>query len=171
MAAVSGLLLLAIAGCKSPTTTDTTSSLTVTNSCGAKIDVYLDGSLKATIDVATSGTISNIIAGSHHLEAKKSDNGVLFFSVTITISASTSNSVTVSGVASLSITNLYGEILGIYLDDFWMGDIGDQITQALHSITFGTHVFTAKTKTAGTDAATITIDVTDPIEYTWTITK
>jgi len=171
MAVLSALLLLAVVGCKSPTTTDTTSSITITNSCGAKIDVYLDGLLKTTIDVGASGTISNITAGSYHLEAKKSDNGVLFFSVTITISASTSNSVTVTGVASLLITNLYGEILGIYLDGIWMGDIGDQITQTLHSITFGTHIFAATTKTGGTVAATITIDVTDVIEYTWTITK
>ncbi|MGA2533422.1 MAG: hypothetical protein ABSG19_10345 [Candidatus Aminicenantales bacterium] len=170
-AAVSGLLLLAMVGCKSPTSTDTVSSLTITNSSGAKIDVYLDGTAKLSIDADASGTIQNIVAGSHLLEAKKSDSGALFFSVTMTITASTSNTVTIGGGASLRITNLYGEILSIFLDDSWMGDIGDQISATLLQITFGTHVFTAKTKTDGTVAATITINVTDAIEYTWTITK
>ncbi len=171
MAAVSGLLLLAVIGCKSSTTPDTTSTMTITNTCGAKVDVYLDGTLKATIENAAQATISNIIAGSHLLEAKTSDTGVLVTSVTLTIQASTTTSVSLYGPASVRITNLYGEILGIYVDDIWEGDIGDQITQTLHFITFGSHVFTAKKKTDATVAATVTINVTDVIEYTWTITQ
>lgn len=171
MAAVSGLLLLTFIGCKSPTSSDTTSSIVVTNSCGATIDVYLDGTLKVTIENGSDNTILNVAAGSHLLEAKKSDTGVLISSLTLTITASSSTSVTFEGPASLRITNLYGEILGIYMDDQWAGDIGDQITQTMHKVTFGTHVFTGKTKTDGTVVATVTIDVTEAIEYTWTITK
>jgi hypothetical protein len=170
MAVVSGLLLLAVIGCKSPTTTDTTSTITITNGCGAKVDVYLDGTLKVTIEKAIQGTVSNVIAGSHLIEAKTSDTGVLVASITLTIKASTNTSVSLYGPASVSITNLYGEILGIYLDDIWVGDIGDQITQTLNRITLGSHVLTAKKKTDGTVAATVTINVTDAIVYTWTIT-
>lgn len=171
MAALSGLLLLAVIGCKSPTTTDTTSSIIVTNSCGAKVDVYLDGTVKATIETAAQATISNVAPGSHLLEAKTSDTGILVTSLTLTVKAATSISLSVDGPASVRIANLYGEILGVYVEDVWAGDIGDQITQTLHFISFGTHVFTAKTKTDGTVAATITINVTDAIEYVWTITK
>jgi len=171
MAVVSGLLLLNVIGCKSSTTTDTTSSIIVTNACGAKVDLYLDGTSKATIDIGAEATISGVVAGSHLLEAKTSDTGILVTSLTLTIKASTSASLSIDGPASVRITNLYGEILGIYADDNWAGDIGDQITQTLHFITFGAHVFTAKTKTDGTVAATFTITVTDVIEYTWTITK
>lgn len=171
MAVVSGLLLLAVIGCKSSTTPDTTSTITISNGCGAKVDVYLDGTLKVTIENIVQGTISNVIAGSHLLEAKTSDTGVLVASITLTILASTTTSVSLYGPASVSITNLYGEILGIYVDDIWAGDIGDQITQTLNHITFGSHVLTAKTKTDGTVAATTTLNVTDAIEYAWTITK
>ena len=171
IAVMSGLLLLAVAGCKSATTPDTTSTITITNGCGAKVDVFLDGTLKVTVENIVQGTISNIVAGSHLLEAKTSDTSVLVASVTLTIKASTTTSVSLYGPASVSITNLYGEILGIYVDDVWEGDIGDQITQTLHSITFGSHVLTAKTKTDGTVAATTTLNVTDAIEYAWTITK
>ncbi len=170
-AAISGLLLLTVIGCKSPTTTDTASSIIVTNACGAKVDLYMDGALKTSIETGLDATISNVVAGSHLLEAKKSDTGVLITSLTLTIKASTSTSVSIDGPASVRITNLYGEILGIYVDDNWAGDIGDQITQTLHFITFGSHVFTAKTKTDGTVAATVTIDVTDAIEYIWSITR
>jgi hypothetical protein len=172
VAAVSGLLLLTLIGCKSPANpTDTTSSIVVTNYCGAKIDVYLDGTSKLTIENGSNDTILNVAAGSHLLEAKTTDTGILVDSETLTITASTSTSVTIAGPASLRITNLYGEILGIYIDDLWVGDIGDQITQIMHKVTFGSHVFTGKTKAAGTVVATVTIDFTDAIEYTWTITK
>jgi hypothetical protein len=171
MAALSGLLLLTFIGCKSPTSSDTTSSIVVNNSCGAKIDVYLDGTLKTTIENGSNATISSITAGSHQLEAKKSDTGVLIISLTLTIKASTSTTVTIRGPASLRITNLYGEILSIYMGDELVGDIGDQITQILPKVAFGAHVLSGKKKTDGTVAATVTIDVTDAIEYTWTITK
>jgi hypothetical protein len=171
MALLSGLLLLAVIGCKSTTTTDTTSSINVTNSCGAKVDIYLDGLKKATIDIDLQATISGIVAGSHLLEAKTTDTGILVTSLTLTIKASATTSLSIDGPASVRITNLYGEILGIYVDDNWAGDIGDQITQTLHFITFGSHVFTAKKKTDATVAATVTITVTDAVEYTWTITK
>lgn len=171
MAVLSGLLLLAVIACKSPTTTDTTSTITVSNACGAKVDLFLDGTKKATIDVAAQATISNVVAGSHLLEARTSDTGVLVTSLTLTIKAATTTSLSINGPASVRITNLYGEILSIYIGTIWMGDIGDQITQTLDSITFGSHVFTAKKKTDATVAATVTINVTDAIEYTWTITK
>ena len=170
LAVLSGLLSLAVIGCKSPTTTDATSSIAITNACGAKVDIYMDGLLKTSIDTAAQATISNVVAGSHLFEAKTTDTGVLVTSLTLTIEAASSTTLSINGPASLSITNLYGEILGIYEDDNWAGDIGDQITQTLHFITFGSHVFTAKKKTDGTVVATVTINVTDAIVYTWSIT-
>lgn len=170
LAVLSGLVLLATAGCKSPTTTETTSSIAISNACGAKVDVFLDGTLKVAIDTAAQATISNVVAGSHLIEAKTTDTGILTMSLRLTIQAGTTTTLSINGPASLAITNLYGEILSIYADEIWVGDIGDQITQTLRFITFGSHVYTAKKKTDGTVAATVTIIVTDAIVYTWTIT-
>ncbi|MGA2361545.1 MAG: hypothetical protein ABSG73_03705 [Candidatus Aminicenantales bacterium] len=170
MAALAGLLWLSSVSCKSSTSSSTTGTITVTNSCGATIIVYLDGTSRATIETGSSDTIESVTIGSHLLEAKKSDTGVLINSRTLTVTTS-GVSVTIGGAASLRVTNQYGEILRIYLDASYLGDIGDQITQTIPYITFASHVFTAETKTSTTVVATITIDVTDVTQYTWTITK
>ncbi|MGD1008828.1 MAG: hypothetical protein ABR951_01615 [Candidatus Aminicenantales bacterium] len=170
MAAMLGLFWLSSVSCKSPTSS-TTATITVINSCGATIILYLDGTQKATVESGSSDTLESITVGSHLIEAKKSDTGVLVSSKTVTVTAGAAVSVTIPGPASLRVTNQYGELLSIYLDGTYLGDIGDQITQTVLSITFGTHVFTAETKTSTTVVATVTINVTDVTTYTWTITQ
>jgi hypothetical protein len=171
MAALAGLLWLSAVSCKSTTSSDTAATITITNSCGATIVVYLDGTSRATIANGSSDTIESVTVGSHLLEVKTSGTGLLLRSETLTITASSSTSVTVLGAASLRVTNQYGEILRIYVDAAYLGDIGDQLTQTIPHLTFGSHVFTAYPKTEATEVATITINVTDVTEYTWTITK
>jgi hypothetical protein len=172
LAALSGILFLSFVGCKGSTSpTSTTSNINVTNSCGATIMVYLDGALKATIENAANATIDNVAEGSRLVEAKKADTGVLISSKTIEIAKGTAYYVTIEGIVNVIVTNQYGEILGIYADSYYVGDIGDQITQNIPKVAFGSHVFEAKTKTDGTVVATTTIDVTDVIDYSWTITK
>lgn len=172
MATLSGILILSLAGCKGSTTpSSTTSTIVVNNNCGATIMVYVDGTLKATIDDEAYATIDNVAEGSRLVEAKKADTGLLLTSSTLTIKVSTTTSMTVEGIAILHVTNQYGEILSIFQDTAYVGDIGDQITQNLSKVKFGTHTYEAKKKTDATVVATITFDVTDILEYSWTITK
>jgi hypothetical protein len=166
-----GLLLLSSAGCKHSTTPESTlSDIVVTNSCGASINVYLDGTQKATIDIGAQATVSNVAAGSHLVEAKKGDNGAVVLSTTVQIEASTTTYVTVEGAATVRVTNQYGEILGIYDGDSYVGDIGNQITQDILKVTFGSHDYKAEKKTDGTVVSEVTIDVADVTIYTWIIT-
>jgi hypothetical protein len=169
LAAMAGLFWLSAVSCKSPTSS-TTATITVINSCGAAIILYLDGTMKATVENGSSDTLEGVSVGSHLIEAKKSDTGVLVSSKTLTVAAGAALSVTIQGPASLRVTNQYGELLSIYEDGNYLGDIGDQITQTILNITFASHVFTAETKTSTTVVATLTINVTDVATYTWTIT-
>ncbi|MDH4271116.1 MAG: hypothetical protein OEW18_03970 [Candidatus Aminicenantes bacterium] len=170
--ALAGILTLLGVSCKSNSSAETgLSSITVTNKCGLKIEVYLDETIRLTLDDLANGTIDNVSLGTHLLEAKKAEGGMEILSMSLTTEADVMYNVTVEGLAKLHVTNQYGEILSIYADDDYLGDIGDQITQTVHKVRFGTHKYEAKTKTDGTVVATITIDVTEPIEYTWVIKK
>jgi hypothetical protein len=171
VAAASVILELVSAGCKDSTGPESTlSSILVTNVCGAAVITYLDGTQKATIENTAQASIDNVAAGSRLLEAKKADDGLLVLTTTITIQASTTTYVTVGGPASVVVTNQYGEVLSIYEDDKYVGDIGDQITQTILHIPFGTHVFQAKKRSDGTVAAELTIIVNDLSDHTWIIT-
>lgn len=169
MAAILGLFWLPSVSCKSPTTS-TTATITVINSCGAAFILYLDGTMKATVESGSSDTLEGVTVGTHVVEAKKSDTGVLVGSKTVTVTAGAAASVTIPGPASLQVSNQYGELLSVYQDGDYLGDIGNQITQTVLNITFGSHVFTAETKTSTTVVATTTVNVTDVATYTWTIT-
>jgi hypothetical protein len=169
--ALATIMSLPAAGCKGSTTPESTvSQITVTNSCGAKIDIFLDGASQASIDDGSSYTIGSVTPGTRLLEVKKSDNGIVLLSTTITVAANLTYSVTVTGVARLTVTNHYGEILSIYVDAAYLGDIGDQLTQTIQKVRFGVHNLEAYKKSDGTIAATTSIEVTDAIEYTWVIT-
>jgi hypothetical protein len=171
IAVVSGMLLMAVAGCKSTTSPESTlSSIVVSNYCGAAVTAYMDGAEKATIENSAEFTINNVAAGSRLIEAKKADSGLLVLTTTLDVKASTTIYVSVTGGASVRVTNQYGEILSIYGDDAYVGDIGNQITQTILKVTFGTHVFQAKKKSDGTVVSELSIDVADLSEYTWTIT-
>lgn len=163
--------MLASAGCKSATSPESTlSSIVVYNYCGATVTPYLDGTAQAEIGNGGSATIGSVTAGSRLIEVKKTDDGLLILTKTLDIAASSTAYVTVEGGASVRVTNQYGEILSIYGDNFYVGDIGDQITQRILKVTFGTHVYQAKKKSDATVVAELTIDVTDLSEHVWTIT-
>jgi hypothetical protein len=171
MAAGSCFLMLASPGCKSSTSPESTvASIVITNNCGASVSVWLDGAEKLIVENLAQDTIGSVAPGSRLLEVKKADDLLLILSQTLDVKASTTTYVTITGGASVRVTNQYGEILSIYDNDMYVGDIGDQITQTIRKVTFGTHVYQAKKKSDGTVAAEITIDVTDLTEYTWTIT-
>jgi hypothetical protein len=165
------LLSLSTAGCKGSTAPEgAVGQITVTNSCGATIDIFLDGARKATIDDGSYYTADSVTPGTHQLEVQKSDNGAVLISTALTVAANAIYSLTVEGVARLTITNHYGEILSIYVDDVYLGDIGDQLTQTVRKVRFGAHDLEAHRKSDDTVVATTSIDVEEAIEYTWVIT-
>jgi hypothetical protein len=169
LVALVGLASLLPAGCKSGTSPSTVGTINITNSSGTTILVYLDGNLELTLDSGAAGTISNVTPGAHELVAKRSDNGFLLDSRTIDVTAGGVYGITINGAASLLITNNYMEILSIYQDQVYIGDIGSQISETLYEISFGTHVYQAESKWNGTVVATTTIDFTNTIQYTWVI--
>jgi hypothetical protein len=171
LVALAAILSLWAAGCKGTTAPESTvGQITVTNSCGAKVDIFLDGASIASIDDGSYYTIDSVTPGARLLEVKKSDNGAVLLATTITVAANAVYSLTVEGNARLTVTNHYGEILSIYVDDGYLGDIGDGLTQTVNKVRFGVHNYEARKKSDGTVAATTTIDVEDTIEYTWVIT-
>lgn len=170
--ALSGILVLFLIGCKSASgPTSTVTSVLIANQCGATVDIYMDGTSKFTLADGANNLIENVSQGSHLFEAKKSDNGNLVYSSTLNILTGSSYSIAVSGAASVLITNRYGEILKIYVNDAYLGDIGDQASQTAARVRFGSYKYSASRKSDGTAVATTNIDVTEVKEYGWIITK
>jgi hypothetical protein len=169
--ALAGCGLVLVGGCKSSTSPETVAqSITVQNSCGATIEVFLDGTLELTVEAATSGTLSDISVGSHLIEARKEETEIILYSETLDFVAGQTYSITIEGQASMRITNDTADILSIYVDSAFLGDIGPGLSQVVHRVSFGEYSLEAKKRSDGTSVATTTIEVTDIMEYDWTIT-
>jgi hypothetical protein len=171
LAALAGLLILAAASCKSSSTSTTEATINVANNSGATVNVYLDGTLKLTLTDAGNSTIENVGAGTRLIEIYTSDSGLLILSKSLTVEVGGNYAVVAEGVGSLRISNAYGEILSIYQDGSYLGDIGDQISLVITKIRFGGHTYEARQRGGTTAVASTTFQVTDASEHSWLIAK
>jgi hypothetical protein len=170
--ALSGILCLSLMGCKkASTTTSVATSVLIANQCGVTVAITMDGVSEFAIADGASDSVENVSQGSHLFEAKKSDTGDLVYSTTLDTLVGTSYTLTVPGPATVLITNRYGEILKIYVDDVYLGDIGDQVSQTVSRVRFGSYKYSASRKSDAKVVATTTVAVTEVKEYGWVITK
>jgi hypothetical protein len=169
LSVLAAVLGLSLGGCKHATTETLASSITIVNSCGAEIDVYMDGALKSTVAVDGQGSIADVPTGSRLLEAKKKGTADLVYSQTLTITAGTNTTFTVSGQAVLRITNNFPDILKIYANATYTGDIGPGLTQSISRVKFGTYAMLAFKRADLTEVASTTIEVTQVQTYDWVI--
>jgi uncharacterized spore protein YtfJ len=171
--AIALVVLAAVSGsCKKNSTgpETLTASVTFSNSCGADMDVFMDGTLQFTVANGQSETITDVLAGSHSFEVRKSDTAGVLYSDTFTVTGGAAYSVTVQGAATISVTNQYGQLLRIFQNNVYIGDIGDGLTQTISRVKFNTYTMEAKLKNEDTVVASTTIVVTDVQDYPWAIT-
>jgi len=73
--------------CKSPNSSNErlTTEVTVYNTCGAVVDVSMDGIFQVSIAIDSYEIIRNVVKGSRLFEAKTTGTGIAVYSVTIDI--------------------------------------------------------------------------------------
>ncbi len=172
-AALLGFFALSFMNCKSPESPDgdLTGRIIAANDCGATVDIYMDGVFKLFLDDKTKFDVASVNLGSYFLEAKLKDTETVVRAATIDVVASAEFYFIIEGPSTLSITNQYGEILKIYMDEEYLGDIGSDLTQTVRKFRFGTHELEAKRRSDGETVASASIEVNEIKEYTWTIVK
>ncbi len=165
-----GILLFALTSCKSPNGIDSNfiATITVTNLCGATVEIYMDDSLIFTIANGFEQVIDNIVKGSHLLEAFKAGTNMLVADEAIDISTSDDYWWEIYGPSRIIVTNKYGETLRIMVNGSYLGDLDDTYSEGISKVTFGEHRLDA-IKSNDDVAASITIDVTEVKDYFWTI--
>lgn len=167
------LLSLTLATCKNPTGADedTEPYITVQNSCGIALDIYMDGTFQFYLNNNEYFYIEKVTPGTHLLEAKKKDTDFLLKSKTVEIEANYSYTWTISSEAQLKITNKYGETLDIYGDGTYQSEVPDQTDALIPSVPYGEHTMEAKKQGGTTVVASVTIDFAEDVVYTWVIQK
>jgi hypothetical protein len=164
------LALTAVPGCKDATTpVANIGSIVAYNYCGMTVDVYLDGVYRTKVADQDYETVVEIPPGSHKIQAFMEDTQNLIAEGTYEVEAAMQYAFYVYGVATITVTNQFGEILRIYMDDVYVGDIGNNITQTIYMVPFGTRALVAKRRSDDTEAATTSIDIVAIADYPWII--
>jgi hypothetical protein len=166
-------LTLSLTTCKNPTSTDTDQEpyITVINSCGIALDIYMDGIFQFYLENNEYYYIQNVSVGSHLLEAKRKGTTILVRSYTADIQESSGYTWTIPSNAALKITNNYGETLDIYGDGTYQSDLTDQTDLLVPSIPYGEHLLEAKVHGGTTVVNSTTLSIYEDITYTWIIKK
>lgn len=165
-----GILLFALTFCKSPSGIDANfeATITVTNLCGATVEIYMDDNLLFSLANGLEQVIDNFVKGSHLMEAFKAGTNMLVASEAIDISTSDDYWWDIFGPSRIIVANKYGETLRIMVNGSYLGDLDDTYSEGITKVTFGEHRLDA-IKSNDDVAASITIDVTEVKDYFWTI--
>jgi hypothetical protein len=166
-----GTVILALAACKSPTSTDASgeADIIVTNDYGTAVDIYMDGEFKFTIGDKWSIEIDDVEIDEHLLEAKQTGTQTLIVSDTIDVAERTDYAWTVDDPPDINIINNSDEIVKIYLDGTYKLEIGEEQDRWIMDVAFGERLIQAFSAETGLEVASITIKVEEYKDYTWTI--
>jgi hypothetical protein len=156
--------------CKSPESPDViTANIFVSNECGLEIDVFMDGVFQFSIEFLYYEVIENVSAGTYEIVAKKKDTEEEIMTDTVVVNASGEIWVSILYSASLKIANEYGETLNIYTNGSLQGELEDKESQVFDNVPYGDHVLEASKTSDNTLVESVTINVVEEKEYTWTI--
>lgn len=167
-----GIFLFVLISCKSPHDPEAEkATVYVYNEYGVALDIFMDGNFKFSVEFSDSDVIENVEPGLHVFEAKKIGTDEIIASDSMEIAAGGNYEWTIMSLASLKVTNEYGETLSIYANDTYLGDIDDQESQSVSNFPYGEYQLKALRTSDETEVASTTINIVEDKEYLWTISK
>ncbi len=171
--AVLGLFLLSAWNCKNPESSEvrTDADITIINTSGTAVDIYLDGVYKLSVENDNFDIIEKVVLGTYQLEAWVKDSSVVILSVEMELDQGGEYEWTIQGPATLTITNSYGETLVILASGDYLSEVADTTSITVGKVPFGTFILEAVKQSDATLASTTTLVIDEVKEYFWEIKK
>lgn len=168
------VISLVATNCKSPESPDSGSSvsvatITITNDYGEALDIYLDEILQFMLAYEESKDIEDVSLDTHRLEAKNvgTDQVVDWYDFEIT--AVDNYFWIVDDPADINVINNSGFQLKIYMDGQYQFDLADEENRWILDVSRSEHLLKADKAEDDTEYASITLEVTKNMDYTWEI--
>jgi hypothetical protein len=165
------LLVWPMFHCKSPTSPNNEgeADILVYSKVSEVLDVYMDGEFQFSITYKNYKEIDNVSLETHLLEAKIKGTDTVFISESIEVEENTDYTWYMEDPADINVINDFGETLRIYMDGDYQFDIVDEENRWIIDVSWGEHLLKAYRLSDGSQAASVTIKVTEDEDYTWTI--
>ena len=174
LAGIMVLLALSLPGCKSSTNTTTDDTTTtaqarilVSNTYGQTLEIFMDGTSQFTLTNGNSGTIKNVSVATHTMEAR-TGGGAVIDTTTIDVTQLTDYSYSIDR-PDINVVNSWGETLKIYMDGVYQFTVVDDENRWLIAVSLASHFLKATRASDDSEVASITINVTQNKDYSWTI--
>ena len=143
--------------------------IVVYNYYGEILDFYMDGSFQFTLSHDDNDKIRNVALDEHYLEAKKQGTATVVSSTEIDVTSYTDYSWQVDDPADINVINQYGSKLKVYMDGNYLFDLVDEEDRWISDVSFGDHFLKATRASDDKEIASITLDIEENKDYTWTI--
>jgi len=166
------IIMLIITGmfCKSPIAPKNgEADILVVNDIGQTLDIYLNGSFKYSLPYGHNFEIDNIALGSYKLEAMTEGTNNIMASTTLDVTQYKDYTWYIDDPADINIVNSSGINLKIYFDGSFIFDLADEENRWILDVTHGEHFISAQRASDGSTFASITLNIEEDTDYTWTI--
>ncbi len=174
LAGIFVLLAVLLPACKSSTDTNTDTDTTtyqarilVTNTYGQTLEIFMDGTSQFTLTNGDSNKIADVAVATHKMEARI-PGGALIDTTEIDVTQQTDYSYAIDR-PDINIVNSWGEPLKIYLGDVYQFTLADDENRWLIAVPLASHFLKATRVGDNSEVASITINVTQNKDYSWTI--
>jgi len=168
------LLAIFLPACKSSTDTNTDTNTTtyqarilVSNTYGQTLEIFMDGTSKFTLTNGASNKIADVSIATHKMEARI-PGGALIDTTEIDVTQQTDYSYSIDR-PDINIVNGWGEPLKIYMGDVYQFTLADDENRWLIAVPLASHFLKATRVSDNSEVASITINVTQNKDYSWTI--
>jgi hypothetical protein len=172
------ILIVLLAGCESifgpkveesEDDDDEEARIVVYNHYGEALDIYMDGKLQFTLNDDDDKKVRDVSLDEHDMEAKLAGTGTIVDDETMDITSYTDYSWTIDDPPDIVITNNYGTALKIYMDGNYQFDLAYKESRWIMDVTKAEHFLKARRADNDKEVASVTIDVDENKDYTWTI--
>jgi hypothetical protein len=174
LAGIMVLLALSLPNCSSSTDTNTNTDTTTTvarilvsNTYGQTLEILMDGESQFTLTNGNDKYITDVSIMTHVMEARIAD-GTVIDTTEIDVTAKTDYSYAIDR-PDIDITNGWGEPLKIYMDGVYQFTLADDENRWLIAVPLASHFLKATRVNDDSEVASITINVTQNKNYSWTI--
>jgi hypothetical protein len=168
---LTGILMLSLIGCKSPTSPGGAgeADIIVSNNNTETLDVYLDGVFKFSSKYKSSLEIDNVPLGEHQLEARTQDTGTIYDSTSIDVTENVDYTWNIVDPPDINVVNQREDTLKIYMDGKHQFDLVFEENRWILDVSYGERFLKAVRASDGKEIAAVTIKIDRNADFTWTI--
>lgn len=164
------VILCLIGACKSPYQPDAgEADIVIINDYGADLNIYLNGEFLYVLEYNRSTEIDNVAFGVYYFEARTIESDEFVDSHELDVKVRSDYAWLIDDPPDINVINEFGVDLQIFMDGEYQFEIVDEENRWILDVAYGEHLLKAIRTADGAAVASITVNVDEDADFSWTI--